>query len=183
MLIKLRQILYRQQPKSTDLMMGIISFLFAWAAYLTRNIQTESPVVAAMERIAPLIFWIILLAIYGVVIILATAFNYVPGIVLGTGLGTFVWGAISGILLTNLPFQPRLLLGVAIYIVFFVFSSWSFMNALEVYRLTKKFGKNYHRVVEEDMIKELIDLRNRVAQATATNDLREAERKLDHHVR
>jgi hypothetical protein len=185
MLTKVRRILYLQQPKSADLLIGTISILFAWAAFLTRNIAQASPTVLALERVAPLMFWIILLLAYGFIINLSTTFNRPFGVVVGSGLGTFTWGAISGILLFNLPFNPRLLLGIAIYVVFFLFCAWSFINSQEVLRLTRKFGPDYQRVVEEDMLKELIDLRERVEQATVQTAVaydEHIERKNTQHV-
>jgi hypothetical protein len=166
MLTKLRQILYRQQPKSADLLIGTISILFAWSAFLTRNVTPQGPAVQALDRVAPIIFWITLLFAYGVIICLSTIFNKPFGVLVGSGLGTFTWGAICGVLLFNLPLNPLLLLGISIYIVFFIFNAWSFINAQEVYRLSKKFGPNYQRVLEETTLKELIDLRERVVKAT-----------------
>jgi hypothetical protein len=181
MLTNIRKVLYRQQPKSADLLIGTISILFAWASFLTRNIAQNSPTVIALERIAPLMFWIVLLIVYGFTINLATTFNRPLGVVVGSGLGTFTWGAISGILFFNLPLNPRLLLGIAIYIVFFIFCAWSFINSQEVLRLTRKFGPNYHRVVEEEMLKELMDLRERVHRATTqTNEAHAAQIERNH---
>ena len=180
MLAKLRQILYRQQPKSADLLMGIVSILLATSAFATRNINTDSPVIIAIEKVAPLLVWILLLLFYGVNIIVATLANRSLGILIGSGFGTFVWGAICGTLLFHLPLEPLLLLNISIYVVFFTFSAWSFINSQEVHRLTKKYGKNYHRVVEEDMLREIIDLRTRVLQATTINDEHELERQERH---
>jgi hypothetical protein len=176
LLTNVRRALYRQQPKSADLLMGFVSFLLALSAFITRNIDTDSPVILALEKVAPIEVWVALLFVYAICVFVGTALNHSLLTVVASGLGTFSWGAICGTLIFNLPLEPRLLVNISIYIVFFWFAAWSFISAQEVHRLTKQFGPNYHRVVEEDMLKEIVALRERVASATLTHDEYESDK-------
>src|SRR5688500_2418515 len=166
LLNKLRGLLYREQPKSADLLIGIISGMLGLSALLTRSTPgPRSPTTIAIERVAPIEFWAIALMVYAVAMIVSTLTERYRLAVFATGLGTFLWVSIVTTLALFLSF-PQAITGVVIYGMFALFSMWSFVSIQEVVRLHKEYGPVYKRVLEEEMLEEIIKLRQLIQTAT-----------------
>lgn len=151
-----------EQPKSADLLIGIISFLLGLVAYATRDDNTPSQTIRALQEIAPVEIWGLLLISYGSILVASTGMNR-PGMkVIAGGLGTFTWVAIVVTLLLFYGTLSGVITGLIIYSVFALFSTWSFINAQEEHRLRKIFGANFQRVIEEEMLQQLILIREKL---------------------
>lgn len=163
--------LYNNQPKSSDLLIGIIGILLGVLTYAYSGTVTEGRTLAgALAKVLPLDIWGIIFLIHGATLMISSAFNIRKLRLFATLFGTFVWTGLLAVYYRQYGFEP-----LTVYIVygsFSLFSVWSFINVQEEIRLYKLYGTLYKdRTVGEDVLMELQELRKKTQDALVKSDV------------